>query len=260
VGSADLAATDPFVFLMDDRLDFADGQKVGEAHPHAGLETVTLTLEGELVDRVEGALHPGDLVWMTAGRGIVHGEQLFSTGLPTRVLQLWLTLPEQDRHAPPRFAVLRAADLPIHRAPGVEARLYSGSTHGLVAVTRNYVPVTLIDVHLEAGATFQQALPGSYNGFLYPLAGEVRVGDTAAPLTVGEVGWLDRREDDAPTQLALTAGPSGARVLLYAGQRQREPMVQHGPFVAGSEAEITRMYRDYRAGRFVPVSRLGHPS
>jgi quercetin 2,3-dioxygenase len=257
VGSADLVATDPFVLLMDDRIDFAAGRKVGEAHPHAGLETVTLILEGGLVDRDEGALDAGDLVWMTAGRGVVHGEHMFATGSPTRVLQLWLTLPERDRHAPPRFDVLRAADVPIHRAPGVEARLYSGSTHGLSAATRNYVAVTLVDVRLDAGATFEQALPGSYNGFLYPLAGEVHADGAGAPLVVGEVGWLDRRDDDGLTDLELTAGPSGARVLLYAGQRQNEPMVHRGPFVAGSEVEIARMYRDYRAGRFVPVSQLG---
>lgn len=259
VGSSDFVATDPFVLLMDDRIDFATGRRVGEAHPHAGLETVTLPLEGGLVDRDEGTLHAGDLVWMTAGRGVVHGEHLFATGSPTRVLQLWLTLPERDRHAPPRFEVLRAAEVPLHRAPGVEARLYSGSTNGLVAATRNYVPVTLVDVRLEAGVTFEQALPGSYAGFLYPLAGEVRVGGTGAPLVVGEVGWLDRRED-GPTQLEITAGPSGARVLLYAGQRQNEPMVHRGPFVAGSETEIVRMYHDYRAGRFVPISQLGRSS
>ncbi|MBZ5712868.1 pirin family protein [Nannocystis pusilla] len=258
VGPGDLVATDPFVLLMDDRIDFAAGRKVGEAHPHAGLETVTLTLEGGLFDRDEGSLAAGDLVWMTAGRGVVHGEYMFATGTPTRALQLWLTLPERDRHAPPRLDVLRVADLPVHRASGVQARLYSGSTHGLTAPTRNHVPVTLVDVRLEAGVTFEQALPRAYNGFLYPLAGEVRVGGTGAWLTVGEIGWLDRREDDGPTRVDITAGPVGARVLLYAGQRQNEPTIHHGPFVAGSESTIVRMYHDYRAGRFVPVSQLEH--
>src|SRR5450755_1810023 len=65
-----LATSDPFVLLMDDRLDIPQRRQIGGAHPHAGLETVTLVLEGTLSDRDEGDLQAGDLVWMTAGRGI----------------------------------------------------------------------------------------------------------------------------------------------------------------------------------------------
>ncbi len=241
---------------MDDRIDFPAGEALGGAHPHAGLETVTLLIEGSVVDRDEGDLHAGDLVWMTAGRGIVYGEHVFATGRPTRVLQLWIRLAAKDRDAPPRFEVVRGADVPVHAAPGVEARLYSGSTHGLASSTRNHVPITLVDVRLEPGATFVQALPGAYGGYLLPLEGEAHVGDGDAPLVPGTIGWLDRRDDAAPTEVAITAGRSGARVLLYAGERQNEPTIHHGPFVGGSETDIVRMYRDYHAGRFAKVSEL----
>src|SRR5579859_5351592 len=63
-----LAASDPFVLLMDDRLDIPVRRTIGGAHPHAGLETVTLILEGGLFDRDEGPMEAGDVVWMTAGR------------------------------------------------------------------------------------------------------------------------------------------------------------------------------------------------
>ncbi len=251
-----LAESDPFVLLMDDRIDFPSGQKVGEAHPHAGLETVTFAIEGEMEDREEGTLRAGDLVWMTAGRGIVHSEHVYSSGVPTRVLQLWVTLPEAERGAEPRFEIVRAADVPVHRAEGVEARLYSGSTNGLQSGTLNHVPVTLVDVHLAPHARFEQELPVGYDGFLYPLRGSVRVSEGDAPLGVGEIGWLDRRSGEGTTRLALTAGDEGARVVLYAGQRQGEPTVQHGPFVAGSQQGIARMFHDYRAGRFTPMSAL----
>jgi quercetin 2,3-dioxygenase len=261
LGSEDLAATDPFVLLMDDRIDFPVGRKVGDAHPHAGLETVTFVLEGGLADQDEGELHAGDMVWMTAGRGVVHSEHVFSSGTRTRVLQLWIALPERDRAAPPRIEVLHARDLPVYRAPGVEARLYSGSTHDLVSSTRNYVPTTLLDVRLEAGAKFEQDFPRSYNGFLYPITGEVRVGsETDSPLGTGEVGWFDCRRQGEASRLELNAGANGARVILYAGQRQDEPLIHYGPFVAGSEADIARMYREYRAGRFARVSQLTDPS
>src|SRR5688500_3163996 len=67
-----LGASDPFVLLMDDRLDIPERRQIGGAHPHAGLETVTLVLEGTIQDRDEGELSEGDLIWMTAGRGIIH--------------------------------------------------------------------------------------------------------------------------------------------------------------------------------------------
>ncbi|MBN8609685.1 MAG: pirin family protein [Deltaproteobacteria bacterium] len=251
-----LHLSDPFVLLMDDRLDFPAGLQVGGAHPHAGLETVTFVIEGEMEDRDEGVLRAGDLVWMTAGRGIVHSEHVHSSGVPTRVLQLWVTLPERSRDADPRFEIVRASEVPVHRAEGVEARLYSGSTHGLLSKTLNHVPVTLLDVHLAPHARFTQSLPASHDGFLYPLAGSLRVSESDAPLGVGEIGWLDRREGGGETTLELVAGESGARVALYAGARQGEPTVQHGPFVAGSAEGIARMFHAYRAGRFTPMSSL----
>lgn len=251
-----LHLSDPFVLLMDDRIDFPKGQKVGEAHPHAGLETVTFAIEGEMEDRDEGTLRAGDLVWMTAGRGIVHSEHVYSSGVPTRVLQLWVTLPERERDAEPRFEIVRASEAPVFRAEGVEARLYSGQTNGLVSKTLNHVPVTLVDVHLAPHARFTQTLPATHDGFLYPLSGAVRTAESEAPLTVGDLGWLDRRATLGETKLELIAGPEGARVVLYAGARQGDPTVQHGPFVAGSASDIARMFHAYRAGRFTPMSSL----
>jgi redox-sensitive bicupin YhaK (pirin superfamily) len=241
LGARDLVATDPFVFLMDDRLDFPAGQKIGEAHPHAGLETVTLVLEGGLTDRDEGQLHAGDLVWMTAGRGVIHSEHIVASGSPTRVLQLWIRLPEHARQVPPRLDVLPAADVPVQRTPGAEALVYSGARHN--------VPVTLLDIDLAAGATFGHILPPDHNGFLLPIAGEIEVAQEQ--LAAGDIGWIHG------SQLQIHA-PTGARVLLYAGQRQNQPTVQRGPFVAGSPAEINQQYAAYRAGLFTPASQLGH--
>jgi redox-sensitive bicupin YhaK (pirin superfamily) len=168
-----------------------------------------------------------------------------------RFLQLWLTLPERQRAATPRFVHLPATDMPVFRASGVEARLYSGSTNGLVSPTPNHVPVTLVDVRLEPGAMFEQELPPRYNGFLYPLSGGVVVANDNEALTSRHVGWLDGGDEVTASSLSVVAGPEGARVLLYCGERQNEPTVQKGPFVAGSLAAIEQMHVDYRAGRFV---------
>ena len=245
-----LAASDPFVLLMDDRLDLAARRQIGGAHPHAGLETVTLVLEGTLHDRDEGALGSGDLIWMTAGRGIIHNEAVEAGGR-SRILQLWIALPAHDRDLAPRFEIVRKDAAPVVAAPGVEGRLYSGASGSLRSATRNRVPVTLLDLTLAPGATFRQELPAAYNGFLYVVEGSAEVGDRS--IGVGQIGWL---APSATTDLVISAGARGARLALYAGQPIGEPLVQHGPFVAGSREEIIELHRRFRAGQFTSMSEL----
>jgi redox-sensitive bicupin YhaK (pirin superfamily) len=246
----DLAHGDPFVLLMDDRLDIAQRRQIGGAHPHAGLETVTLVLEGALEDRDEGPLGAGDLVWMTAGRGIIHSEAVEMAGR-ARILQLWIALPARDRGLAPGFEVVRREDAPVIRQAGVEGRLYSGASASLRSPTRNRVPVTLLDLSLETGATFRQPLPPDYNAFFYVLDGAVTVAGNR--VAEGQVGWLS---PSAADELAIVAAGEPARLVLYAGLPIGEPLMQHGPFVAGSRAEIAEYHRSFRAGQFASMSAL----
>ncbi|MDB4955725.1 MAG: Pirin-like protein YhhW [Myxococcales bacterium] len=250
VPPTDLAASDPFVLLMDDRLDIAKRRQIGGAHPHAGLETVTLVLEGTMHDRDEGELSAGDMIWMTAGRGIIHNEAVEVVGR-SRVLQLWIALPARDRDLAPQFEIVRRSAAPVVRTPGVEARLYSGSSGPLRSPTRNRVPVTLIDLALAPHSTFRQGLPASYNGFCYVIEGGVHVGGTT--LATGDVGWLAPGSSDL---LEISAGDQRARLVLYAGEPIHEPLIQRGPFVAGSPAEIIDLHRRFRSGEFTSMSQL----
>src|SRR5712691_1696134 len=116
---------DPFILLMDDHLDIGD-RAVGGPHPHAGFETVTRLLQGSIYDRDEGGLiEAGEVQWMTAGRGIIHGENVGAKG-KVRLLQLWLTLPKRHRWTTPGFQNIQADAIPIRREEGVEIRVYSG--------------------------------------------------------------------------------------------------------------------------------------
>ena len=250
VAPSDLRASDPFVLLMDDRLDIARRRAIGGPHPHAGLETVTFVLEGTLHDRDEGALGAGDVVWMTAGRGIIHNEAVEATGR-SRIFQLWIGLAARDREAPPRFEIIRKDDAPVVRGPGVEARLYSGASGPLRSATRNHVPVTMLDVRLEPLSRFEQDLPAAYNGLVYVIEGSVRIAEDT--LQAGQVGWFAPSDQ---TALVASAGERGARLVLYAGQPLGEPLVQHGPFVAGSRAEIDELYRRFRRGQFTSMHDL----
>jgi redox-sensitive bicupin YhaK (pirin superfamily) len=247
----DLVGNDPFVLLMDDRLDLPARRRVGGPHPHAGIETVTLVLEGAAHDRDEGTLGPGDVLWMSAGRGVVHNEAVEAEPR-TRILQLWIRLPAADRDTAPHFELVTAESAPVLRAPGATLRLYSGSSGGTTSPTRNHAPVLMADVQLEAGGSIDQDLPATYNGFFYVLDGTVRAGGRS--VAKGEVGWLGR--DAAPGFVRFEAPDAPARLILYAGAPQNEPLVHHGPFVAGSAAEIAARFAEFRQGRFEPLSRV----
>ncbi|RKH32817.1 pirin family protein [Corallococcus praedator] len=244
ISPEDYALSDPFILLMDDRIN---GKPIGGPHPHAGFETVTLVEKGGMAHD-SGRLGERDAQWMTAGSGVIHGEGLDSAG-EGRILQLWLTLPKAQRWVPASYQDLPYAELPVRRESGVEVRLYSGSSGAVRSQTKNYVPVTLAEFQLEPGASIEQDLPASYNGFLYVMEGEVAVGPEGRALRPGQVGWLDRAKGGGDSSLRIT-GTTRARALLYAGQPQGDPLVSHGPFIGDTQADILRVMGEYRSGRY----------
>jgi quercetin 2,3-dioxygenase len=257
VDPKEFSHNDPFIVLMDDRIDLEPGREAGGAHPHGGFETVTFVVEGELRDRDEGTLRTGDVLWMTAGSGVIHNENVVPLG-ESRILQLWLTLPHHERWAAPRFEHIAGDAAPVRREAGVEARVYSGTSGSAQATTHNYVPVTLVDIRLQPGARFEQELPDSYNGFFYLLEGAISVGGERTRLTEGQVGWLAEAEPNASgvTTTRVIGGDDGAWVMLYAGERQGVPIVMHGPFVGESRADIRRLSDLYRRGEMPRISEL----
>lgn len=253
VNPADFPRNDPFIVLMDDRVDLPPGGRAGGAHPHAGFEIATFLVEGELRDRDEGVLRAGDVMWTTAGSGVIHNEDVEAFG-KTRILQLWMTLPSAERWSRRRFAHMTRDAAPIREEPGVSARIYSGRSGEIEAVAHTYLPLTMIDIHMEARRSFEQTLPASYNGFVYVLDGEVTVGTKA--LVAGEVGWLAEVDPSTSGDLRFETGDVGARMILYAGERQRTPIVMHGPFVGETRADLMRVSQAYIQGKLPRVSEL----
>lgn len=207
--------------------------------------------------RDEGTLATGDVLWMTAGSDVIHNEEVVPNG-PTRILQLWLTLPHAQRWAAPRFEHVVASTLPVRREDGVVARVYSGVPGSAKAATYNHVPVTLVDITLSASATFAQDVPASYNGFLYVVDGDVRVGPDGTALATCRVAWLASLSGDAVegTTLRITGGHAGARVLLYAGERTNTPIVMHGAFVGETRDDLVRVSRQFTEGKIPRASEL----
>ncbi|MEQ9102248.1 MAG: pirin-like C-terminal cupin domain-containing protein [Imperialibacter sp.] len=244
--------SDPFIMLMDDMLDKKDNIPVGGPHPHAGFETVTLMLEGEMGDK-EHTMKAGDLQIMTAGSGIVHTETIDKEA-KMRILQLWLNLPKKDRQALPRVQDISLEHVPTKSKKGLALRLYSGSLAGLTSPIKNYTPLILADITLEPGISTTLDVPASYTAFLYVIDGNVLVGDEGKQLKTNQVGWLDRPSAEGDSQLRLEAGETGARAILYAGQPQNDEIVSHGPFIADTEEDIRRLYREYRNGEMNHIS------
>jgi hypothetical protein len=244
--------TDPFIMLMDDMLDKKDDHPVGGPHPHAGFETVTLVLEGELGDDTH-KMKAGDFQLMTAGSGIIHTETI-EKKTKMRILQLWLNLPKKERWAKPRLQDLPGEHVPVKNEDGVVLKLYSGSLAGLTSPIQNYVPLILADIQINPGVTSIQQIPANYNTFLYVLKGSLKVGEEEKPLNQDQVGWLDLFAHHEESELKLTAGAEGAHFVLYAGKPQGENIVSHGPFIADTLDDIRNLYQEYRLGKMQHIS------
>jgi quercetin 2,3-dioxygenase len=106
----------------------------------------------------------------------------------------------------------------------------------------------MVEINLEPHASAEQDIPGSYNGFAFVIDGSVQIGDTV--LNTDQVGWLDRPSETGTSVLSMVADESGARLILYAGQPQGDPIVSYGPFMGDSKKDIARLFAEYQAGKF----------
>jgi redox-sensitive bicupin YhaK (pirin superfamily) len=244
--------SDPFIMLMDDMLDKKDNTPVGGPHPHAGFETVSFLLEGEIGDEVH-KMKSGDFQMMTAGSGIVHTETI-DTIARMRLLQLWLNLPRKDRWATPRVQDLPIEHVPVLSEKGVSIKLYSGSLAGLTSPLQNYAPIIVADITIEPWVKTIQQIPANYNSFLYIIKGSVKVGEDEKQLNRDQVGWLDLLNNTGQSDLELTAGVEGVRLVLYAGKPTGDDIVSYGPFIADTSEDIQRLYSEYRQGKMKHIS------
>jgi quercetin 2,3-dioxygenase len=240
---------DPFLMLDAFGSDSADDYIGGfPDHPHRGFETVTYMLAGRMRHRDsaghEGLLMDGGVQWMTAGRGVIHSELPEQSEGRMEGFQLWLNLPARDKMNAPWYRDIQSAEVPEWRGAGVTARVIAGASHGVEgAVRREGTEPLYVDLHLDAGASFEQPLPASHNAFVYVYRGALAIG--AQPVPVQRMAILGNAGDG----VRVVAGAAGARAILVAGRPLKEPIVQHGPFVMNSQQEIFQAVEDFRAGR-----------
>jgi quercetin 2,3-dioxygenase len=245
----DFRDTSPFLFMAEDW--FAPPAGFPE-HPHRGMQTVTVVLDGSLEHRDHtgghGMLEAGDVQWMTAGRGVLHSEMPgHATGVHT--LQLWLNLPAAEKMAAAAYRDQRLADTPVARGEGYEVRVYAGRLRGVEHPHGSLWPMTLLDMRVQAGAHAQIEVPTGQRAFLYVVEGAAQIDGRRAPVRAEDVAWFKPGLPGGGAATLSIASKADFRALLFAGPVIDEPVVAHGPFVMNTLEEIRQAYADYRAGR-----------
>lgn len=241
---------DPFLIMMEDKFQ----RGAFDVHPHRGMETVTYVIDGAIehydsYTGESGILGVGDVQWMTAGSGVVHNE-VPPEGVVTHSLQLWVNLPRKKKMTTPRYQNLKRDDMPVRKEKGALIRVFSGSSKDVVATTLNHVPVTMVEVIMEQGASVAQNFPSSYNGFIYILEGSGMFGINKVTASKGQVLWLDTDKRSQESEIEMTANEP-LRLLIYAGEPLNEPVVARGPFVMNTEEDIFQAYQEFKQGTFL---------
>jgi redox-sensitive bicupin YhaK (pirin superfamily) len=254
--SAKRRAVGPFVFFDHfgpTTLPPGKGLDV-RPHPHINLATVTYLFDGEIVHRDSLGSHqkiqPGDINWMTAGRGIVHSERtdsaLRARGASVHGLQLWVALPREHEEAPPAFNHYPAAELPEFSDGGVDMRLLVGEAFGRRSPVTTFSRLVYLDVRMRAGATVE--LPDDEAVHLdlgaYVVEGSVTAG--GQPFTPAHM-MLFR----AGRRIHLRA-ETDSRFVVVGGDPFPEPRHIWWNFVSSSEARIDQAARDWRERRGDP--------
>jgi redox-sensitive bicupin YhaK (pirin superfamily) len=252
--SAQRRMVGPFVFF--DQMGpavFEPGTGIDvRPHPHIGLATITYVFDGEILHRDSlgsvQPIRPGDVNWMTAGRGIAHSErtapELRASGTRLAGIQSWIALPKRDEETDPGFFHHPRASLPVTEGEGVTLRLIVGAGFGMRAPVQVFSAMFYADAALQTGARL--TLPAEYEErAVYVAMGEIEIAGTRYP--AGQL--LVFRPGDAIDLRAV----ADARVMLLGGEPMDGPRHIWWNFVSSSKDRIEQAKADWKAGRFGPV-------
>ncbi len=242
----------PFL-LLDEMgpVNYGPREAIGApSHPHRGFETVTYMLEGAMqhADSAgnSGDLNPGDVQWMTAGRGIIHSElphpDFYEAGGKMHGFQIWVNLPAKDKMMSPRYQDIPSEDLPtVESTDGnVWAKIIAGEAMGAKAVIDTVIPIQFIHFRMKQDSELVHHVGNDLNAMMYMFGGSAKIaGETVED---GQLVLLDGgSEVDISTE-------SGAEFLLLAGPEINEPIARYGPFVMNTRQEIHQAIIDYQNG------------
>lgn len=230
------------------------------AHPHKGFETVTVAYQGEVEHRDSsgggGKIGPGDVQWMTAGKGIIHEEfqstEFSRKGGTFQMVQLWVNLRAKDKSVAPSYQNLLKEQIPTVVLPesAGTVRVIAGEYGGRKGQAKTFTPINLWDVNLSAGKSLELPLPDGHTSAFLVLNGDVTVngGDNAAE---GDLVIFDRSGEGISVRVQ-----TNAKLLVMDGEPITEPVVGRGPFVMNTHAEIQKAFQEYQRGLMGEIARV----
>jgi len=218
-------------------------------HPHIGLSTVSYLFGGQVTHRdslgVEQIIKPGEVNWMTAGRGIAHSERFEDpnalVGGNLEMIQTWVALPEKDEEAAPAFDNYKPDVLPVFTEKGVWMRLIAGNAYGLRNDVKTHSPLFYLHVNIDAGAKFGLPKEHSERGF-YIAKGSVEISGTA--YNAGQMIVFTKGVD--PTIVAK----ENSTLMLLGGEPLGERFIWWN-FVSSRRERIEQAKEDWKQGRIV---------
>ncbi|KAL5542911.1 hypothetical protein UlMin_010621 [Ulmus minor] len=246
IGTRELRNLDPFLMLDD----FSVTPPAGfPDHPHRGFETVTYMLEGTMTHQDfaghKGTIQTGEVQWMTAGRGIIHSEMPAGEG-PQKGLQLWINLASKDKMIEPNYQELTRDEIPTAERDGVEVRVIAGESMGVRSPVYTRTPTMYLDFVMSPRAEMHQPIPESWNAFVYIMEGDIVIGsENSSPVSANHLLVLGH--GDGVSVWNKSSNP--LRFVLIGGQPLNEPVVQYGPFVMNTQAEIEKTFEDYQQAK-----------
>jgi len=245
----------PFVFFdYFGPVEFAPGKGIDvRPHPHIGLATITYLFDGAQMHRdTLGSvqeIRPGDVNWMTAGRGIAHSER---TGPETRAnghrmhgIQAWIALPEADEETAPHFQHVARADLPERGEGGVILRMIAGSAFGLTSPVKTFSPIFYAEARFVPGGSLT-ITPEHQERAFFVIDGEIESGGDLHGVETIKPGAMMMLYPDEEVTL-FSHGP--ARIMLLGGAPLGERHIWWN-FVSSSKARIEQAKQEWREMTF----------
>ena len=262
---------DPFVHMDQmGEVEYAPGEPKGTPwHPHRGFETFTYLIDGQFLHQDSrgggGTILDGGTQYMTAGDGILHietpPEQLVESGGLFHGVQLWINLPHAKKRIAPQYQDLQGQDSALVTSAdgGAILRVLAGEVDGHSGPGISHTPLAIAHLTLAPGAQVDVPWRDDFNALAYVLAGDGTIGSDARPIHTGQTAVLAGgnvlRIKANASQESRT---SNLEVFIIGGVPLREPVIQYGPFVMSTKAEIVEAFEDFQAGRFgqVPVDAI----
>ena len=223
---------------------------VGE-HPHRGIETVTFAYQGEVQHRDSagggGVIKPGDVQWMTAGKGVVHdefhSEEFSKKGGIFEMVQLWINLPKKNKMIDPKYQEISSRVIPTKLlGDKVKLRVIAGNFEDTKGPSSTFTKVNLYDITSKENKSISLQLEYGTNTIILIMSGEVKVENK----NFKDKDILIFEREGAQIDLKVSDNFKG---LILNGEPINEPIVAHGPFVMNTKEEIYQAFADYQNGK-----------